>query len=233
MRPARITAAVVIVLAGFVVVAAHAGPGPKEWNPIIDPAHFVATVDNPYFPLPAGAVWTYRGTSKAGVETLEIEVRPGTKFILGIPTTIVLETAKLDGQVIEVAENWFAQDDLGNVWYFGEATQEFDGGVPGSTAGSWEAGAFDARPGIIMEAEPRKGDAYFQEFAAGTAQDQAVVVATGGSEAVSYGVFNDVVVTREWTSLEGNSVERKSYARGVGLILEKKGGSRLELESFR
>ena len=233
MRPARFHAAALTTLACFIAAAAHAGPRPRDWNPVIDPAHFVVTVDNPYFPLTAGAKWTYRGTSKAGVETLEIEVRPGAKFILGVATTIVLETASLDGKVVEVAENWFAQDDAGNVWYFGESTQDFAGGVPGSTAGSWEAGVGDARPGIIMKAEPQRGDAYFQEFAPGTAEDQASVMATSGSEAVSYGVFDDVVVTREWTSLEGNSVERKTYARGVGLILEKKGGSRLELESFR
>src|SRR5262249_21021609 len=39
-----------------------------------DPKRFVAVVDNPYYPLPQGTVWTYRGTSKTGVETNVVEV---------------------------------------------------------------------------------------------------------------------------------------------------------------
>jgi hypothetical protein len=42
-----------------------------------------------------------------------------------------------------------------------------------------------------------------------------------------YGGFDRVLVTREWNPLEPGVVERKYYARGVGLILEEqvKGGS--------
>jgi hypothetical protein len=38
---------------------------------------------------------------------------------------------------------------------------------------------------------------------------------------VPAGDFDDVLVTREWTPLEPDTVEEKTYARGVGMILEE------------
>ena len=40
---------------------------------------------------------------------------------------------------------------------------------------TWQAGVNGAQQGIIMEANPRVGDKYQQEFAAGVAEDQAIV----------------------------------------------------------
>ena len=45
--------------------------------------------------------------------------------------------------------------------------------------------------------------------------------------------YSNVLLTKEWTSLEPNSIEHKSYAPGVGLITEEKGGVRLELIEVR
>lgn len=202
-----------------------AGQKPKDWTPGIDPANFVSQVDNPYFPLSSTRSMSYRGVSKDGTETLVIEVTGQTKLILGVTTTVVVETARLNGDVIEVAENWFAQDREGNVWYFGESTRD----VVTGTAGSWEAGVGQARPGIIMKAHPTVGDTYFQEFAPGVAQDMAAVLSTTRRVTVMGRSFDNVLQTKEWTALEPNSVEHKSYAPGVGLILEEKGGVSLEL----
>ena len=225
---------ILVIAAGLVMASnASAGQKPKEWNPVIEPANFVATVDNPYFPLSPGRSWLYRGVTKSGTETFQIDVTRQTKVILGVRTRVVIETAAVDGQTVEISENWFAQDREGNVWYFGEFSRTFEGGVPVSTAGSWEAGVNDARPGIIMEANPVVGDTYFQEFAPGVAQDMASVVATGRTETVPYGTFENVLLTKEWTALESNSVGHKSYAPGIGLILDEKGGERLELTQVR
>ena len=35
-----------------------------------------------------------------------------------------------------------------------------------------------------------------------------------------YGDFDDVIVTRDWTPLEPDVVEEKTYARGVGVVSE-------------
>lgn len=224
------------LLAASLLLPSHASsdPRPKSWNPSIDPANFAGVVeDNPYFPLPPGRTLLYRGTAKDGIETLEMEVTNRTKTILGVRTTVVVERHGLNGQIVEISENWFAQDRNGDVWYFGEFSQNYENGVPINSAGSWEAGVSDARPGIIMKANPQAGDVYFQEFAPGIAQDMAQVMSTSGSATVPQGSYTGVLETKEWTDLEPNSRERKFYAPGIGFLLEQKGPDRLELIEVR
>jgi len=231
-KPVSRAATGMVAMSLLVLTPAFAGPKPKDWSPGIDPAQFVAGGDNPYFPLSPRSLY-YRGASTDGIETLRIDVTRQTKTILGVRTTVVIETAALNGQTIEIAENWFAQDRDGNVWYFGEFTQDFQNGSPSGTAGSWEAGIHEARPGIIMKAHPMPGDTYFQEFAPGVAQDMASVISNTRTAEVLGRTFGNVLLTKEWTALEPSSVEHKSYAPGIGLILEEKGGARLELIEVR
>ena len=122
---------------------------------------------------------------------------------------------------MEVTEDWYAQDAAGNVWYFGEETAEYEDGEIVSTAGAWEAGVDGAQPGIIMPATPAIGVTYRQEFYAGEAEDVAVAVEVDQSVDVPAGSFDAVLVTEDWTPLEPDSRERKSYAPGVGLVMEE------------
>src|SRR4051812_33076783 len=39
-----------------------------DYHPAIDPANFVAVIDNSYFPLPVGARWVYRGEEDGEVQ---------------------------------------------------------------------------------------------------------------------------------------------------------------------
>jgi len=217
----------------LVLTPAFAGQKPKTWDPGTDPSKFTRPVDNPYFPLGSRRTLSYRATTKEGIETLQIEVTGRTKTILGVTTRVVIETAALNGETIEIAENWFASDNDGNVWYFGEFTQDFDHGVPSGTAGSWQAGEDGALPGFIMKAHPMPGDTYFQEFAPGVAEDMASVMSITKTATVMGRTLNNVLLTKEWTALEPNSVEHKSYAPAIGLILEEKGGATLELIEVR
>lgn len=223
VRPLAWTLATVLLAP----LPAGAGRKPREWNPVIEPANFVSGVDNPYFPLTPGR--SYRYTDPEGTEILLIEVTSRRKTVLGIRTTVVIETTIENGQRVEHAENWFAQDREGNVWYFGELTQELENGVPVSSEGSWEAGVDGALPGIIMKARPGSGDTYFQEYAPGVAEDMASVLDDRQTVSTPVGTFSNVLRTKEWTPLEPNSLEHKYYAPGVGLVLEEKGGRRLEL----
>jgi hypothetical protein len=84
-------------------------------------------------------------------------------------------------------------------------------------------------------ADPAVGDAYRQEYYPGEAEDMAEVVRDGASEEVAHGAYDDLVVIEEWTPLEPEVIEEKSYAPGVGVVLEEvvQGGSgRIELVSF-
>lgn len=206
----------------------------------IDPADFVAVVDNPYFPLRPGETYHYVGTSKEANETetffITSTVTCDTKLILGVTTTVVhvIETDE-EGTVLEDTFDWYAQDVEGNVWYFGEFTTAFDNGSS-STAGSWEAGIDGAKPGIVMWADPyaHLGETYYQEYFPGEAEDQAKVIPSKRSVKVAYGMFHKTLGTEEFTALEPDVLERKFYAEGIGMVLAQsaKGGKEKEREEL-
>ena len=200
------------------------------------PGEFVAEITNPWLPLTPGKVFHYENETKDGLETIDTEVTAATKTILGVVTTVIRDREYLDGELVEDTEDWFAQDQDGNVWYFGEFSTTYENGLPTGNAGSWEAGVDGAEPGIIMLARPREGAIYPQERAPGVAEDMAKVLGWDRNVKVEYGRFRDVLVTEEWSPLDPGAVSYKFYARGVGLILdaERRNGSgeRVELVSI-
>jgi hypothetical protein len=198
----------------------------------INPADFVAGVDHPFLPLKVGTKWVYDGD-----EHIEIEVLADTKLILGVATTVLRDQVFVDGELAEDTLDWFAQDRDGNVWYFGEQTAEYENGKVSSTAGSWVGGVGGALPGIVLLAVPQVGDEYRQEYLAGEAEDLAAVTALSGTISVKAGSWSgaDVLVTEEWTPLEPDVREQKTYARGVGVVESRtiKGGAEVTtLTSF-
>jgi hypothetical protein len=78
----------------------------------------------------------------------------------------------VEGKLVETTDDWYAQDDKGNVWYMGEDTTDFTN-KKNPHEGSWESGVKGARGGIIMLAEPKVGITYDQEFAKNVAEDKA------------------------------------------------------------
>jgi hypothetical protein len=204
------------------------------YEPDVDPANFVDRIDNPYLPFLPGSRWVYEGESDGELERIEVTVLDERREVMGVSTTVVRDTVMQDGVIFEDTYDWYAQDRDGNVWYFGEETAEYEDGEVVSTEGSWEAGVDGALPGIVMRAAPEVGDAYRQEFYEGEAEDLAEVVRVGESETVPAGTFDDLVVIKEWNPLEPEAIEEKSFARGVGMILEvmtRGGEARIELIS--
>jgi hypothetical protein len=196
------------------------------YAPTIDAANFVAAVDNPYFPLVPGTRWVMKGEGESAGEVTITEVTREPKTILGVVCTVVRDEVDADGELQELTFDWYAQDKAGNVWYFGEDTAEYKNGRVSSRTGAWEAGVNGAQPGIIMPADPVVGVTYRQEFLAGEAEDMAKAVELGASAETPAGSYSDVLVTEDWTPLEPDVVERKFYAPGVGLVMERvvKGG---------
>jgi hypothetical protein len=186
----------------------------KAYAPHIDPAEFTTTIDNEYFPLKPGTTFVYEGKG----ERDEMTVTSETKKVMGVECVVVDDKAWENGKLIEKTYDWFAQDNKGTVWYFGEDTKEYENGKVVSTKGSWEAGVDGAEPGIIMQAHPKVGQTYRQEYYKGEAEDMAKVLRLNDSVAVPYGSFDHVLVTKEWTPLEPSYAEHKYYARGVGHV---------------
>jgi hypothetical protein len=212
--------AVGLASASFMPAAADSPGKGGSYNPVIDPADFVASINNQYLPTVPGTTFHYESQTQSGVETDDVFVTHDTKLILGVTCTVVLDTVSLEGALIEQTLDWYAQDEHGNVWYFGEDSKQYQNGQVVGTAGSWEAGVNDAKPGIVMEADPKPGDAYRQEYLPGVAEDLAKVLRVDASATVPYGSFESCVETKEWSTLELGIVEHKFYAPGVGFVLD-------------
>src|SRR5207249_5015847 len=201
-----------VAIAGTIAVlapwASSAGSGSgSTYEPVLDPAKFTTTIDNPYFPLPVGRTLVYQGVKDGQTQEDRVTVTNRTKLVAeGITARVVTDVATHDGALLEKTEDWYAQDKDGNVWYVGEDTAAYLANGKVDTSGSWEAGVHDAEPGLIMEANPQIPDAYRQEFLAGQAEDTAWIVNRGGSATVPYGTVKNVL-----TSLEATRVEPGAY----------------------
>jgi hypothetical protein len=197
----------------------------------LDPDHFVATIDHPYWPMRPGSRWVYR----EGAQQVVVTVTNGKKLVRGIQATVVHDVVTEDAELVEDTRDWYAQDEDGNLWYLGEQTMEYEHGKVKSTEGSWEAGVDGAEAGIVLPAKPEVGLAYRQEYLKGEAEDEARILSVDERAEVPFGSFDHVLMTKDFTRLEPDLVEHKFYARDVGPVLTvavSGGSDREELVSF-
>ena len=218
LRKSLVRLSLLVVLAAGVACITLAF-GKEPYNPKIDPANFQSKIDNPYFPLVPGTVFTY--SEKGGGETSvnEVTVTHDTKTIMGVKCVVVHDTLSANGKLTEDTFDWYAQDKEGNVWYFGENTKEFKEGGAVDTKGSWEGGV-NGQPGMIMPANPKPGEPYRQEYSPNNAEDMGQVVAISESVSVPAGTYTGCVKTHDWSLLESGG-EDKWYAKGVGNVKAK------------
>jgi len=193
-------------------------------NVVIDPKDFVTStqITNKYMPMKPGAGSAFDGTRDGVATHTEKFVTKETKVIKGVTCVVLRDTVTSNGGVVELTSDWFAQSTSGDVWYFGEDTKEYTNGVVSSTHGTWEAGVDGAQPGIVMRANPKPGDTYYQEMRPGEAEDKAKILAIDGKKAVPTGTFTNLVVTEDSDPLNPDKTDEKYYAPGVGLIYAKR-----------
>ena len=205
----------------------------EDYNPEINPDEFTSSVTNKYFTLTQGKKMIYESKTEDGVERVEVYVTNEKKLVMGVETTVVWDRQFLNGELIEDTKDWYAQDQEGNVWYFGEDSKSIINNQVVSTKGSWEAGIDNAKPGIIMKANPQVGDSYRQEYYKGEAEDKADVLALNEKVSVLFGEFNDCIKTLDYTPLEPDVKENKYYCAEISnLVLEIDKGERVELISI-
>jgi len=213
--------AITVLAAGLALSAVNftvAAPTPVTDD--INAENFTTNIDNPFFPLQPGTTFIYKGSKEGSKQRDEFAVTDRTVVIDGVTCRVVHDKVFMQGVLQEDTFDYFAQDVDGNVWYFGEDTEELDSkGRVVSTEGTWRAGVDGAQPGVIMEAHPKVNDHYFQEVAAPIAQDEAIVLNLHEIVAVPFGKFTNCLQTKEFTQLEPGNIEHKFYARGVGFIL--------------
>jgi hypothetical protein len=212
---------------------------PQGSEPVnLNPADFTTRITNPYWPMRPGSRWVYRETDAEGTrQRVVVTVTSRTKRIAnGVTARVVRDVVREGRQLVEVTDDWYAQDKAGNVWYLGEFTKEYENGKFKSTEGSFEAGVDGAQAGIAMPARPRPGLRYRQEYYKGHAEDKARVVSLREQAEVPLGHYRRVLMTRDVNPLEPKVLEFKFYARGVGPVLAvavSGGSDREALVSYR
>lgn len=184
-----------------------------------DSCEFTPTGENTYFFLRPGYQLTLEGEEDGEPMVLVITVLNETKVVDGIETRIVEERETVDGEIAEVSRNYFALCAPDNdIFYFGEEVDMYEDGDIVSHEGAWLAGENDARPGVIIPADPEVGDKYYQEVAPGVAEDRAEVQSLSEILDTPAGRFEDVLKVEETTPLEPGVKEYKLHAPNVGLI---------------
>ncbi len=216
----------VLLAGGLVLLASACGGAPGTIGPSgvdeltiptpdPDPADFVAGVDNPWFPLPSGARWTYTVREQPGNPVAEVDssvVGAGPE-VAGVATTELLELSLDDtGSEVARSRSWYAQDQAGNVWIFGRDAERSGQPVPDY---SWRAGVDGAEAGLVMPAAPRVGDGFWVERVPDGVELRARVEAVDATLGAAGESWSNVVVL---TFTSGTTDGAMSYAPGVGLV---------------
>jgi len=218
--------------------------GEQRYDPDLSPARFddprSPSHPNPYFPLDIGNHWEYLG----GGERNTVDIVDETKLIEGVRCLVARDLVFVGDDLTEATDDWYAQAKDSTTWYFGEETktlESFDGDEPRrpelvSLEGSFKTGRDRAKPGIIFLANPHVGDVYFEEFSLANAEDVTEIASTtytyGNDQELDQMVpralvdrfcHGDCVVTKNFSLLEPDIIDRKYYARGIGVVLEVEG----------
>jgi hypothetical protein len=182
-----------------------------------------ANVDNAWNPLVPGTKLVYEGKVNDGKDRLSHRVvfivTDLTKTIDGVETAVIWDRDYTGGELVEAEIAFFAQDDSGNVWLFGEYPEEYDGGKV-VDAPTWLQGLAGAQAGVFMRADPQPET---PEYAQGVAAkvgftDRAFVHSIEAENCVPYQCFENVLVVDEYNPDEPGKHQLKYYAEGVGNI---------------
>jgi hypothetical protein len=171
---------------------------------------------NPYFNLTPDYQLSYRHGKATDVVTVLDEI----KRIDGVDSRVVEDREfNNDGKLVELTRDYYAIDvSTNDVYYMGEDVDEYDknGKVKGHE-GSWLSGVKGAKFGLMMPANPRAGQKFYQEQAAGVAMDRVEIVSVSETLAVPAGKYTQVVHAVETTPLEAGKAN-KWYVSGIGAI---------------
>ena len=204
-------------------------------NVFIDPDQVPGVYPpNPYVSVAAGHTYLLHA-GEEGEEIVVVHVTDEIREILGVACRVVLdavvevetEGGEVAYQAVEVTDDWFAQDEIGNVYYCGEISRNFEDGTLRDIEGSFEAGRDFAKAGELIRAFPAADDAHRQEYALGEAEDIVRYVAAMTEPAEEEGGDNEAfpcspdmcLKTLEFSPLEPESAEFKYYLPGTGFVL--------------
>jgi hypothetical protein len=211
------------IISGAVLLASWAacagGDAQSAWQKEfgISNCKLASTGRNPYFVLEPGFQLLLEG----GGVTLQITVLDETKTIDGVVTRVVEEKESKNGNLIEIARNYFAIcEQTKDVFYFGEDVDFYENGKVVKHDGSWLAGTNGNKPGLIMPGTPKQSMKYYQELAPGVAMDRAEIVSLKETCKTPAGTFAQCLKIKEGSAIDLTASEHKYYAPGIGLVMD-------------
>jgi hypothetical protein len=196
--------------------AAAAAPAPRFAAP--------SDVSNRMFPLLPGTRLEYRGKIVEGgaaePHSVVFTVTDLTKMVNGVRTVVAWDQDFLRGDLQEQELAFFAQDDSGNVWNFGEYPEEYDNGKFTGAPSTWIRGTSGAYGGRHMLVRPTVGAQYVEgRIPAIDFYDVSRISRVGHATCVPSGCYRRVLVVTEWSPGEPKGGQQiKYYAPGVGLV---------------
>jgi len=175
------------------------------------------TITNPLFPRGDSGQSIELGAEAGEKLRFEVTYLPDTRVFhwdgRNVATRVTHFVAYKEGRILETAVDYYAQDDAGNVWYFGEDVSNYENGVEVDKEGTWFAGK-DGPPGMIMPAQPKVGDVYRPENIPGLVFEEVTVKATGTTVQGPRGKVRDAIFIQE--CLMDGTLEEKQFAPGYG-----------------
>jgi hypothetical protein len=181
-------------------------------------------IANKWTPMKPGMRWVYEGTTieddgKVIPHRIEVTITDLVKKISGVRTLVSYDLDYSDHELVEAELAFYAQDNDGNVWRFGEYPEEYEDGELTNTP-AWIHGFEGARAGIMMWAEPRLGTlSYSQGWGPAVGwRDRAMTYQLGQRVIVPAGSYDDVLVVKESARGEEDAEQLKYYAPNVGNV---------------
>lgn len=213
-------------LSSFILLVL-AACGSSDPNPA-SAARFSPRIDHPYFPLTPGLVWTYVGSYGPQIRSERVESLSAQRWIDGVACTAIVQEIEHDGVLEEITTEWFAQDQAGNVWKFGEETL-VPAGSGFTVAESWVAGAGTGKAWIAFPTGLRAGlrFASSDEHGAGEFEVRTVEARV----AVAAGTYENCAEIVE--TPDQPDADIILYAPGVGRVHEVSAEGKVELKSVR
>jgi len=176
-----------------------------------------ARITNPLLPISQLTQVLQLGAEGGDELRFEVTLLPGTKTVewdgRQVTTVVSQLVAYTNGQVVEVAKDFYAQADDGAVWHFGEEVANYDEGVLVDNEGSWLAG-LDARPAMVMPGSPRVGDVFRSGNRPGQGPEEVTITSTDQTVDGPAGRIGGALLVRE--QLVDGTVEAKIFAPGYG-----------------
>ena len=190
-------------------------------------------IDNKWMPMKPGTRWIYEGTTveddgKVVPHRVEINITDLTKVIGGVRNVVSYDLDYSDNELKEAELAFFAQDNEGTVWHFGQYPEEYEDGKR-IKAPTWIHGFQGARAGIAMKAKPQLGTpSYSQGWGPAVGwTDRGQTYKMGEKTAVRAGKYEDVLIIKETSKEETvRAFQLKYYAAGVGNVRVGWGGTK-------